>query len=583
MRIHATETNGIAAHPIRCLTAVVLLLITTAGGVAAQTADLELVAANFTSPVGLVEAPDDTGRLFVADQAGQIWIVTQNDTRLDEPFLNLADSLVELNPNFDERGLLGLAFHPLFSENGKFYVYYSAPLREEAIDNFDHTNRLSEFQVSTTDPNRAEPDSEKVLIEIDWPYFNHNGGMIAFGPDSLLYVSLGDGGNRDDQDKDLLPGHVDDWYARNDGGNGQDIEDNLLGSILRIDVRETEEEGHGEGESFSSPEDNPFAEIEGVPSEQWAYGFRNPWRFSFDMAGDNDLIVADAGQEMFEEVSVVTRGGNYGWNIMEGTACFNAAFPSMPFANCPQTVGEGHPMQGDPLIGPVVELENVNYFEETGVGLVVVGGYVYRGTLLPPSFDGKYFFAVWSRGEEEGEHGEVHFPGRVLVATPQAEGMWPWSELEIANTDSFPHFVLGFGQDLEGDVYVLTSDEAGPTGSTGRVYRAVEAGSALSRVDREGETELPSALALDQNYPNPFNPVTRVRFQVGAPQHVSLSIYDVAGRKVRTLVSETVASGTHEVVWDGRDASGRPLPSGVYFYRASSDSETITRAMTLLK
>lgn len=582
MMMHDTANSRLSDHVTHYIAAFVLLFVVAEDQAAAQSADLALVARGFTSPVLLVESPDNTGRLFVVDQTGQIWILTENGTRLDEPFLNLADSLVELNPHYDERGLLGLAFHPGYSENGKFYVYYSRPLREEAIDNFSHTNRLAEFQVSPTNPDRAEPDSEKVLIEIDWPYMNHDGGMLAFGPDSLLYVSLGDGGNRDDQDTDLISGHVEDWYARNGGGNGQDIENNMLGSLLRIDIGKKAAEDHGEGEAYTVPEDNPFAEIEGVPSEQWAYGFRNPWRFSFDMGGDNDLIVADAGQNMFEEVSVVTRGGNYGWNVMEGAHCFNAAVPTTPFANCPQTVGEGHPREGDPLIGPVIELENSSHFEETGVGLVVVGGYVYRGSSVP-SLDGLYFFAMWSRGEEERPGGEVHFPGRLLVATPQEDGLWPWSDFTVSNTDSFPHFILGFGQDLDGEVYVLTTDEVGPQGNTGRVYRIAESGSALSRVDRENAPELPSGLALDQNYPNPFNPATSIRFRLGLPQHVTLSIYDATGRKLRTLISEAVTAGIHEVAWDGRDAVGRSVPSGIYFYRAFTDSENVTRAMTLLK
>lgn len=566
---------------------ILVMLSLTAGLTFAQgpamSADLDLVAKGMTHPVAMAEAPDGSGRLFVADQTGQIWIITEDGIRLNEPFLNLADSLVELMPEFDERGLLALAFHPRYADNDRFFVYYSIPLREKGPDNFDHTNRLSEFKVSADDPNVAEPDSEKVLLEVDWPYFNHNGATLAFGPtDSLLYISLGDGGNRDDQDSDLIHGHVEDWYKINAGGNGQDIEDNLLGSILRINVDHQPTGGHGGEQPFEVPEDNPFHDINGVPGEQWAYGFRNPFRMSFDMGGENDLIVGDAGQDLYEEVSVVTKGGNYGWNVMEGTHCFNAAHPTQPFEECPQTVGAGHPHEGDALIEPVIEFRNTSTFED-GVGLVVVGGYVYRGDNLPASFDGQYFFGAWSRGEEETPEGEVHLPGRILVADPQDQGMWPWDELEIANTDSFPHFVLSFGQDLAGNLYALTTDEAGPTGNTGRVYRIVPAGSAASQVPSERIAELPERLALDQNYPNPFNPTTTIRFRVAAAEHVTLKVYDLLGREVAVLVDRFASPGVYSVEWNGRDGAGQSVPSGVYFYRADSESGAASKKMTLLR
>lgn len=457
-----------------------LLVVICAGPRAAAqetpyAAALELVAEDLTHPLMLTEPPDDTGRRFIVDQTGQIWIVMPDGTRLDEPFLNIEDRLIELNDHYDERGLLGLAFHPDFASNGRFFVFYSAPLREEALDSFDHTNRLSAFRVTRDNPNVADPGSEQILMRIDHPYMNHNAGTLAFGPDGYLYLALGDGGNRDDQDNRLVPGHVEDWYEINIGGNGQDIENNLLGSILRIDVDQAAAGHHGGGAAYQVPEDNPFTGIPGVWGEVYAYGFRNPYRFSFDTAGDNDLIVGDAGQNMFEEISVVRRGGNYGWNVMEGRHCFNAASPTDPFAECPQETGLGHPVEGDDLIWPVIEFKNSSFFEEEGLGLVVVGGYVYRGDRLPELFDGKYLFGVWSRGEEHTPHGERHFPGRVFVATRQAEaaGTWPFQELRITNRPDgeLDHLLLSFGQDQEGEVYLLVADTPGPTGNTGRVYR----------------------------------------------------------------------------------------------------------------
>ncbi len=239
------------ARAIRLLGILTLLCVVFPGAVLAQksTANgqrvpvgeaigLQQITSGLTAPVALAEAPDGTGRLFIVDQIGLIWIWQPDGTLLEQPFLDLRHRLVELKPHYDERGLLGLAFHRDFDQNGRFFVYYSAPLREEAPDNWNHTSHLSEFRVSTENPNQANPDSERLLLLVDQPQSNHNAGTLAFGPDKYLYVSLGDGGGADDQGERGGPliGHVDDWYEENGGGNGQDIEQNLLGSILRIDV-----------------------------------------------------------------------------------------------------------------------------------------------------------------------------------------------------------------------------------------------------------------------------------------------------------------------------------------------------------
>jgi glucose/arabinose dehydrogenase len=434
---------------------------------------LELVADGFVHPLLLTEPPDDSGRLFVLDQVGKIWIIRPDGKKLAEPFLDLSKQLVELDEQYDERGLLGLAFHPDYANNGRFYVFYSIPLREQALDNFNHTNVLAEFRTMPDNPDRADLASERRLLEIDHPYMNHNAGTVAFGPDGMLYLSLGDGGNRDDQDLELVPGHVEDWYEQNGGGNGQDIEDNLLGSILRIDVDKAGEEEEGEKTPYAVPEDNPFSDIEGVEAEVWAYGFRNPYRFTIDPGGSHALIAGDAGQDMFEEISLVTRGGNYGWNVYEGAHCFNAASPMMPFDSCPTTVGIGHPAEGDPLIPPVIELKNTNAFAEDGVGLVVVGGVVNRGEALPAAFRGRYVFGMWSIGEQETQEGELHKPGRLLVADMRPEGSWPWEPVQLqgAPNGELDAYLLGFGQDRAGNVYVLTSEDVGPTGHSGKVRR----------------------------------------------------------------------------------------------------------------
>ena len=419
---------------------------------------LELVADGFTHPVMLAEAPDGSGRLFVVDQTGVIRVVDSDGTVQSDPFLDISDRVVDLNANYDERGLLGLAFHPDFENNGRFFVYYSAPLRAEAPDDFDHTSHLSEFLVSADDPNRANPNSEQVLLQVDQPQSNHNAGTLAFGPeDGYLYVSIGDGGGAND----VGVGHVEDWYEDNEGGNGQDVTQNLLGNILRIDV-----DG---GDPYGIPPDNPFVDEDGL-DEIYAYGLRNPYRFSFDRA-NGSLLVGDAGQELYEEVSLVTAGGNYGWNVKEGVHCFDAENPEDPPADCPDEVGEGHPREGDPLIDPVIEFPNANLPD--GLGLVVVGGYVYHGEALPELL-GQYLFGVAARGQGEG--------GAVYAAQPQQSGLWDFSAPNfVDNTGGgvitaggeLSDFLLSFGQDLEGEVYLLTAAELGPSGNTGKVFRLV--------------------------------------------------------------------------------------------------------------
>jgi glucose/arabinose dehydrogenase len=184
---------------------------------------------------------------------GQIWVIATDGTLLQEPFLDIQDRLVELRQTYNERGLLGLAFHPAYPQNGRFFVYYSAPLREGAPQDFDHTAHISEFSVSSQNPDRADPGSERIILAVDKPQSNHNGGTLLFGPeDGFLYISLGDGGARND----AAPGHVADWYEFNAGGNGQDVTQNLLGSILRIDV--------DTGDPYGIPQDNPFVGREGL-------------------------------------------------------------------------------------------------------------------------------------------------------------------------------------------------------------------------------------------------------------------------------------------------------------------------------
>jgi glucose/arabinose dehydrogenase/plastocyanin len=403
---------------------------------------LDLVAEGLTSPVGLTSPDDGSGRLFVVDQAGEIRIIDENGTLLEEPFLNLTDQIVKLRPGFDERGLLGLAFHPDFTENGRFFVYYSAPLREGAPEDWNHTSRISEFNVSAEDENRADPGSERVILEVDQPQFNHDAGSIAFGPDGYLYIPLGDGGGGND----VGVGHPPE-------GNGQNTT-TLLGSILRIDI-------DGE-EPYGIPEDNPFVDDDEVLDEIYAYGLRNPWRMTFDAGGENYLFASDAGQEFWESVNIIEAGGNYGWNLKEGSHAFDPENATNPPEEVPE-IG----LRGEPLIDPIIEYPNAK--QSDGLGSVVVGGYVYRGSDIP-EFEGRYIFAEWNRADAEGD-------GIIFIATPPednvTEEMWEFTELEVVPNQTVGAYILAIGQDADRELYVLTTQNRGPTGETGRVYKLI--------------------------------------------------------------------------------------------------------------
>jgi glucose/arabinose dehydrogenase len=422
---------------------------------------LELVAEGFTAPVQVVPAPDESGRLFVIDQAGQIWVIASDGTLLQEPFLDIADRLVELRPGFDARGLLGLAFHPDYAQNGRFFVYYSAPLREGAPQDFGHTSRISEFSVSPQDPDRADLDSERIILEVDQPQSEHNGGTLRFGPeDGFLYISLGDGGAANDAGL----GHVEDWYEFNEGGNGQDVTRNLLGSILRIDV--------DTGDPYGIPQDNPFVGREGL-DEIYAYGLRNPYRMSFDLAEEYGLFAVDAGQELWEEVNIIVNGGNYGWNVKEGTHCFDTRSALLrlsklrlaPLEQCPDTVGSNHPEEGALLIDPIVEFANSK--QADGLGLTVTDGFMYRGTALS-DLQGQLVFSTWSTTFAEPR-------GRLFYAMPADTRLWQIGEPIPAQPvqGTVGHFILGMGQDSEGELYIATSNERAPIGQTGRVYKLI--------------------------------------------------------------------------------------------------------------
>ena len=417
-----------------------------------QELDIQLVTDGLVSPLGVVAIPDNSKRLAIIDQVGKVWLIDKDDQKLPSPLLDVSSKLVSLTPAYDERGLLGLAFHPNFRNNGRFYVYYQLPPRSGGPQtgvNWNNLSRISEFRVSSSNPNMADMNSEKILLEMDDPQSNHNGGTLAFGEDGYLYISIGDGGRAND----VAPGHVEDWYATNAGGNGQDNEANLFGNILRIDVNS--------GNPYGIPADNPFVNKPGR-DEIYAFGFRNPWRFSFDMGGTHQLFAGDAGQVLYEEVSIVKKGGNYGWNVKEGTHCFSTADSSKSLASCP-----AFDNMGNPLIDPIIELNNWKN-PAGGKATTVVGGNVYRGRKIN-DLDGKYIFGTFSQSPTTAN-------GELYMARPAGNGMWPVSEVTLKDRpDDLGFFLKGFGQDLDGEIYLTLSSMAGPSGNTGRVYRLVPA------------------------------------------------------------------------------------------------------------
>jgi glucose/arabinose dehydrogenase len=294
---------------------------------------------SFSRPVDLQHAGDNTNRIFVVEQAGEIFVF-KNEATVSTKKLFI-DLKRKVEDSGNEEGLLGLAFHPNYKTNGYFYVNYTASDPDRTV--------ISRFKVSS-DRDKGDPSTELVVMEFRQPYSNHNGGQVSFGPDGYLYISAGDGGSGGDPE-----------------GNGQN-KSVLLGKILRIDV--DHESG---GNHYAIPADNPFASSTEFRKEVYAYGLRNPWRFSFDTA-TKTLWAGDVGQNAYEEIDIIEKGGNYGWNIMEGKHCYE------PSRGC-KTAG---------LKLPVWEYRR-------GEGISVTGGFVYRGPTVK-SLTGKYIYADYGSG-----------------------------------------------------------------------------------------------------------------------------------------------------------------------------------------
>jgi glucose/arabinose dehydrogenase len=379
---------------LRRLRALLLSLVLAHAIPAHAGIDLSLVAAGIPNLVDIEHAGDS--RLFLVDQQGRILVLEGTIVRTT-PFLDISDLVLFSG----EQGLLGLAFHRNYQSNGYFYLNY--------VNNAGDTV-IARYRVSAGNPNVADPGSASILLTEDQPFSNHKGGQLRFGPDGFLYIALGDGGSGGDPQN-----------------NGQRL-DTLLGKLLRIDV--------DSATPYAIPAGNPFAGTPGARPEIWAYGLRNPWRFSFDRL-TGDIFIADVGQGSWEEIDfepAATGGRNYGWRRMEGTHCYN------PGSNC--TDGS--------LVLPIVEYPH-------SLGCSVTGGFRYRGTALP-EHQGTYFFGDYCTG-------------RIWGATPNSDGSWSATQLLDSQAS-----IATFGEDASGNLYLSHY------GNPGQLYRIVPSTSSVPRL-----------------------------------------------------------------------------------------------------
>jgi glucose/arabinose dehydrogenase len=353
------------------------------------------ITGSLTSPVNMaVSGHDNT--LYIAEQSGKIRLV-KGGRLLAKPFLDITSKLATLNASYSEMGLLGMAFHPNFKSNGYFFIYYSAPSNQGS-----HQSVVARYHAT---PGSAVADTlSETVITINQPESNHNGGQLAFGPDGLLYIGVGDGGGAGDQHGSM--------------GNGQDLS-SLLGKILRIDV-DTLPYKIPEGAVFTH--NNQRAEI-------FAYGLRNPWRFSFD-AKTGALFCGDVGQNKFEEINIIENGKNYGWRGFEGFEVYDNAL----------AINEAAP--------PI-------YTYPHDVGNSVTGGFVYYGKQIP-WLKGAYMYADWS--------------GKLFYLTHQNN--WQNHNLSVTNMPAFGN-INAFGSDNEGELYILVQQLTGPFDITGSLYKII--------------------------------------------------------------------------------------------------------------
>jgi len=441
--------------------------------------------------LGLETPENANGYLYALSQQGQIYQInpdTPNATA--EVWLDISDRI----SSGGERGLLGLAFHPDYADNGTFYINYTSPSPTQTV--------ISRFTVSPE--GSGDPDSEEILLSFNQPFGNHNGGQISFGPDGYLYIASGDGGSGGDPQ-----------------GNAQNTQ-NLLGAMLRIDV-----DNPDSGLNYGIPDDNPFVNSVDGEDEIFAWGLRNPWRFSFDRE-TGVLWTGDVGQNAWEAIHIIKNGLNYGWNIIEGSNCYP------PGSNC----------NTDGLQMPVFE------YDHSQGDRSITGGYIYRGS-ENPSLYGNYIYGDY-------------ISGRIWALDYDMEEEEVISNTELLNA---PFLISSFGEDSDGEIYILSYN-------TGRIYRFA----AEVDVSVGSDEGLPSAFRITNAYPNPFNPSSRITFDLHESGHVLIDVYSINGQHVATLANQHFSSGTHNVAFD---ATG--LSSGMYLIRGVHNDIRQVKRVTYVK
>lgn len=441
-----------------------------------QDIDIDLFASGFNSPVSIKNAGDT--RLFVVEQDGIIKIVNSDGSVNATPFLNIDDRVIDTG---NERGLLGLAFHPQYISNGFIFVNYN---------NNSGDTVVSRFVVNPPNGDIADPNTEEILLTINQPFSNHNGGDLAFGSDGYLYIATGDGGSGGDPDN----------YSQNLGS--------LLGKMLRINVNNAQG-----GNNYAIPADNPFVGNSAALDEIWAYGLRNPWRFSFD-SQTNDLWIGDVGQGNIEEIDFVesssTGGENYGWRCYEGNSSYNTT-------GCPDMNTMTFP---------------VGQYTHNASGAFkcsITGGYRYRGTVFP-NFSGLYFFADYCSNE-------------IGTLTPNG------SSWDMAFSEQFTgNGWTTFGEATDGELYIAGRN-------SGNVYHIVDASLSVEDYSK-------TSFSI---YPNPAKDIITIETSNSSNHIESVNIYSLQGKIVKTITP----NGNSSIKINTAD-----LAKGMYLTEIISDNNT---------
>ncbi len=447
----------------------------------------------FGSPIELTHANDQSNRIFIARQSGFIHVMP-NDSNLTQgqvtTFLDISRQITFAG----EAGLLGLAFDPSYARNGYFYLNYTRMVQGQL------QSVISRFRVSEADSNKADAATEKILLTFNQPYSNHNGGKITFGTDGYLYIATGDGGS---------------------GGDPQNNAQNLgtwLGKILRINV-------HAGDNAYSIPSNNPFVNTSGARPEIYAYGLRNPWRISIDRS-TGQLWAGDVGQNAREEVNLIVKGGNYGWRLREGKACYN------PAANCPTAN----------LIDPVWE-----YTHASGDGRSITGGFVYRGARLP-ELQGKYIYGDFASG-------------KLWALTYNA------ATKEATNTFlmQFPGTVSAFGEDEYNELFMCNY-------STGRIWK-------LKDPLVLGNEKPVANSPLVAVFPNPASRQLTVRVQLQQPARTTLQLYSLQGRLLYSFSENKLLNAGEQTF----EVDTKALPAGLYLYRLDAGNLSHTGKIQIVR